>query len=82
MIRGYWKEFLIEINKLLQNDGYEIYPTEKVSNRDVYGWKVYQKEENVLFIPYSQSHAKEIKAKRITLTIKKKARNQIYQFLE
>ena len=79
---GYWKEFLIEINKLLQNDGYEIYPAEKVSNRDVYGWKVYQKEENVLFIPYSQRHAKEIKAKRIALTIKKKARNQIYQFLE
>lgn len=60
---GYWKEFLIEINKLLQNDGYEIYPAEKVSNRDVYGWKVYQKEENVLFIPYSQRHAKEIKQK-------------------
>lgn len=80
--KGYWKEFLIEINKLLQNDGYEIYPAEKVSNRDVYGWKVYQKEENALFIPYSQRHAKEIKAKRITLTIKKKARNQIYQFLE
>ena len=80
--KGYWKEFLIEINKLLQNDGYEIYPAEKVSNRDVYGWKVYQKEENVLFIPYSQRHAKEIKAKRIALTIKKKARNQIYQFLE
>ena len=80
--KGYWKEFLIEINKLLQNDGYEIYPAEKVSNRDVYGWKVYQKEENVLFIPYSRRHAKEIKAKRIALTIKKKARNQIYQFLE
>lgn len=80
--KGYWKEFLIEINKLLQNDGYEIYPAEKVSNRDIYGWKVYQKEENILFVPYSQRHAKEIKLKRITLTIKKKARNQIYQFLE
>lgn len=35
-----------------------------------------------MFIPYSQRHAKEIKEKKITLSIKKKARNQIYQFLE
>lgn len=27
--KGYWKEFLNEINNLLQNDGYEIYPAEK-----------------------------------------------------
>lgn len=80
--KGYWKEFLAEINRLLQNDGYELYPANKVSNRDVYGWRVYQKEENALFIPYSQRHAKEIKEKKITLSIKKKARNQIYQFLE
>lgn len=35
--KGYWKEFLAEINRLLQNDGYELYPANKVSNRDVYG---------------------------------------------
>lgn len=34
--KGYWKEFLTEINKLLQNDGYELYPADKMSNRDVY----------------------------------------------
>lgn len=52
--KGYWKEFLVAINKLLQNDGYEIYPAEKISNRDVYGWRIYQQEDNTLFIPYSQ----------------------------
>lgn len=80
--KGYWKEVLAEINKLLQSDGYEIYPAEKVSNRDVYGWRIFQQEENTLFIPYSQRNAKEIKAKKIVLSIKRKARNQIYQFLE
>lgn len=80
--KGYWKEFLTEVNKLLQSDGYEIYPAEKVSNRDVYGWRIFQQEENTLFIPYSQRNAKEIKAKKIVLSIKRKARNQIYQFLE
>lgn len=80
--KGYWKEFLTEINKLLQYDGYEIYPAEKVSNRDVYGWRVFQREESSLFIPFSQRHAKDIKEKRIALSINLKARNQIYQFLE
>ena len=80
--KGYWKEFLEATNKLLQNDGYEIYPAEKVSNRDVYGWRIYQQDDNTLFIPYSQRNAKEIKAKEIALSIKRKTRNQIYQFLE
>ena len=35
-----------------------------------------------MFIPYSQRNAKDIKAKKIVLSIKRKARNQIYQFLE
>lgn len=80
--KGYWKEFLTEINKLLQNDGYELYPANKVSNRDVYGWRVYQKNQNVLFIPFSQRYAKDINEKKIALSINLKARNQIYQFLE
>ena len=36
---GYWKEFLDEINGLLRNDGYELYPESKISGRDVYGWR-------------------------------------------
>lgn len=80
--KGYWKEFLAEINRLLQNDGYELYPSEKISNRDVYGWRIFQPEENKMFIPYSQRNAKAIKEKKIVLFIKRSARNQIYQLLE
>ena len=80
--KGYWKEFLTEINKLLQNDGYELYPAEKVSNREVYRWRIFQREESALFVPYSQRNEKDIKEKRIVLSINRKARNQIYQFLE
>ena len=68
--KGYWKEFLVAINKLLQNDGYEIYPAEKISNRDVYGWRIYQQEDNTLFIPYSQRNAKDIKAKKDSIVHK------------
>ncbi|WP_346889650.1 hypothetical protein [Clostridium sp. UBA1056] len=80
--KGYWREFLMEVNKLLQNDGYELYPAEKISNREVYGWRVFELEEEGLFIPYSQRNLRAIKAKEIPLSINRKARNQIYQLLE
>lgn len=79
---GYWKEFLAEVNKMLRNDGYELYPAEKISNRDVYGWRIFRPEENIIFIPYSQRNLKAIKEKRIFLSIKRHARHQIYQLLE
>ena len=80
--KGYWKEILEAINKILQNDGYELYPSEKISNRDVYGWRIYQEEDNKLFVPYSQRNYKDIKAKKIKLSISKTARRQIYSVLE
>jgi hypothetical protein len=80
--KGYWKEFLDEINRLLQNDGYELYPAGKISNRDVYGWRIFNPAEDKLFIPYSQRNQKLIKEKKIMLSIKRRARNQIYQLLE
>jgi hypothetical protein len=80
--KGYWNEFLAEINRLLQNDGYKLYPSEKISNRDVYGWRIFQPEENQMFIPYSQRNAKAIKEKKTSLSINRSARNQIYQLLE
>ncbi|WP_425803409.1 hypothetical protein ACHOLT_17870 [Desulfitobacterium sp. Sab5] len=80
--KGYWKEFLAKVNRLLQNDGYELYPAEKISNRDVFGWRIYQPEENKMFIPYSQRNDKAIKEKKVKFTIKRGARHQICQLLE
>lgn len=80
--KSYWKEFLVAINKLLQNDGYEIYPTGKISNHDIYGWRVYDYTDSHLFVPYSQRNKEAIKDKRIVLSIKRSTRNQIYQLLE
>lgn len=79
---GYWKEFLNEINGLLRNDGYEIYPESKISGRDVYSWKKYNPEDNALFIPFSLRHEKEIKSRHLKLTLHKKSREQIYKLLE
>ena len=79
---GYWKEFLNAVNELLRNDGYELYPESKLSGRDVYGWRTYDPDESILFIPFSMRHEKEIKAKHITQSLSKKARTQIYALLE
>lgn len=80
--KGYWKEFLEVVNKLLQNDGYELYSATKISNHDVYDWRIFRQEENKMFVPFSQRNAKAIKEKNIQLSIKLDARNQIYQLLE
>ncbi|MBP2637512.1 MAG: hypothetical protein H6Q72_3419 [Firmicutes bacterium] len=80
--KGHWKEFLAEVDKLLKNDGYEIYPAGKISNRDVYDWRIFTLVENKMFIPYSQRNQRAIKEKRILFSIKQNARNQIYQLLE
>lgn len=79
---GYWKEFLDEINGLLRNDGYELYPESKISGRDVYGWRKYDPEASALFIPFSQRNEKEIKAKELKLSLPMKARNQIFKLFE
>lgn len=79
---GYWEKFLDEANKFLKNDGYEIYPAGKISNRDVYSWRIFDSSENKIFIPFSQRNQKAIKEKRMSLSIKKNARNQMYQLLE
>lgn len=80
--KGYWKEFLQKTNSLLEKDGYELYPSQKISNRDVYDWHIYNPNENVLFIPFSQRNEQAIRNHEIHLTIKMKARNQIFQLLD
>ncbi|MBC1321155.1 hypothetical protein HBP70_06075 [Listeria welshimeri] len=77
--RGCWTEFFNEINKLLKNDGYELYSLRKISNRDVFTWQIADTCENKLFIPYSQRNKGVVKnQKSIRLT----ARKQIYHLLE
>src|SRR5690606_8274667 len=51
-------------------------------NRDVFNWRSFDSTESKIFIPFSQRHRKAIKEKRMQFSITKKARNQIYQYLE
>ena len=76
---GYWKEFLNDINGLLRKDGYELYSESKISGHDVYGWRKYDPDASTLFIPFSQRNGKEIKDKKLKLSLPMKARNQIFK---
>lgn len=79
---GYWKEFLDAVNGFLRNDGYELYPESKISGRDVYGWRKYDPEVSSLFVPFSQRNEKDIKGRKLTLSLNMKTRNQIYKLIE
>lgn len=80
--KGYWKELLEKINELLANDGYEIYPAKKISNREVFSWKIFQPEEKGLFIPYSQRNKEKLDSNLLDSSIGKNARHQIGQILD
>lgn len=76
-----WKQILNSINKLLKNDGIKLYVKDKISNRNIYAWKVIQ-IKNKGFLPFSQRYAKEIRNNEFKVTIKENTRYQIYKVLE
>lgn len=79
--KGYWREYLTEINSLLNVDGYELYAASKISGRDVYVWREYNALANALFIPFSERYKKEIASKSFKMSISKRARRQIFSIL-
>ena len=80
--KGSWKDFFNEVNKLLNNDGYELYPCEKISNREKYGWRFYEANEHKLLVPYSQRYKKRIKEKKLKFTIPRLARKQLHFLID
>ena len=79
---GYWKEFFEAVNALLRADGYELYAESKISGRDVYGWRKYDPEENVIFVPFSERNKRAIKEKYLKLSLNLRLRKQIYSLME
>ena len=80
--RGCWQECLISVNELLRMDGYELYPSGKISGRDIYNWREYNDNEIDVFVPFSQRNEKAIRAHSLKLYICMKTRNQICALFE
>lgn len=77
---GHWQAYREKINKLLRVDGYELYESDKISQRLVYSWRKISMEELVSgrFIPFSVRNKKAIESKSINLpTISKNIRSEI-----
>ena len=77
-----WETFLNRINELLRNDGYELYSSQKISNRTVYSWRIYTEKEKKMFVPFSERNQRYIAQKVMALTINMRTRNQIFKTLE
>lgn len=77
-----WKEFLDEINKLLNVDGYELYPESQNSRRSVYRWRKYSPHKTTMFIPFSQLNAVGNDGRKLDLSLNRKIRDQLYRVLE
>jgi hypothetical protein len=78
--QGYWKSYFDKINNILKADGYELYESDKISQRSVYSWRKITQEESVSgrFIPFSVRNKKAIETKSLNLpTISKKLRSEI-----
>lgn len=78
--QGYWLSYLGKINEKLRADGYELYESDKISQRSVYSWRKITQEESVSgrFIPFSLRNKKAIETKSLNLpSISKKLRSEI-----
>lgn len=78
--QGYWKGYLDKINNILRADGYELYESDKISQRSIYSWRKITQEELVSgrFIPFSIRNKKAIESRNLHLpTISKKLRLEI-----
>lgn len=78
--QGHWLSYLGKINEKLRADGYELYESDKISQRSVYSWRKITQEESASgrFIPFSVRNKKAIETKSLNLpTISKKLRSEI-----
>ena len=64
---GVWERYLEKINTLLNEDGYEIVATSKLSGRDVFSWRTYIKKPS-MYIPFSERNKSLITGKKTVLS--------------
>lgn len=79
--KGYWNECLNEVNRLLANDDFELYPINQISNHDVYGWRNKSIAKSI-YLPFSQRLKDLIDSKQLKFTIKKDCREEIIKAME
>lgn len=79
--KGYWNEYLNEVNRLLANDDFELYPINQISNHYVYGWRN-KSMAKFIYLPFSLRFKNLIDSKQLKFSIKKDCREQIVKAME
>lgn len=77
---GAWEQYLERINTLLNEDGYEIVATSKLSGRDVFNWKIYRMKPD-MYIPFSERNKHLIINKKIGVKIPNAVRHQLFKVM-
>ena len=77
---GVWERYLERINTLLNEDGYEIVATSKLSGRDVFSWRTYIKKPS-MYIPYSERNKSLITGKKNSIKLPNAARHQLFKVM-
>ena len=76
-----WNTILGHVNLYLRNDGYEIYPYNKISNKDTFLWRIYSPHELTEILPFSIRCRKQLEAESFKLSIPKIVRRELFQFM-
>lgn len=77
---GAWERYLERINTLLNEDGYEIVATSKLSGRDVFSWKIYIMKP-AMYIPFSERNKSLIINKKIRVKLPNAVRHQLFKVM-
>ena len=77
---GAWERYLERINSLLNEDGYEIVATSKLSGRDVFSWKIYRMKP-AMYIPFSERNKSLIINKKISVKLPNAVRYQLFKVM-
>lgn len=77
---GVWERYLEKINTLLNEDGYEIVATSKLSGRDVFSWRTYIKKPS-MYIPFSERNKSLITGKKNSIKLPNAARHQLFKVM-
>lgn len=77
---GIWERYLEKINTLLNEDGYEIVATSKLSGRDVFNWRIYPRKPD-MYIPFSKRNNSLIRSGKINIKLSNVLRHQLFKVM-
>ena len=77
---GIWERYLEKINTLLNEDGYEIVATSKLSGRDVFNWRIYPRKPD-MYIPFSKRNNSLIRSGKINIKLSNALRHQLFNVM-